>query len=92
MNFERWSPEQITWGLLQGGALFLCFLMLMIGVWVAFQLLAKIDLLHNSIFKLSCLVVDRNARPPEITPPEMLRPPPFDPDQSTQFPPYSGRD
>ncbi len=79
-----WTPEQVTWGLLQAGALFLCFLILMIGVWALFQLLAKIDQLHNSIFKLSCLVVDRNARPPEITPPEIRG---FNADDTTSFPP-----
>lgn len=89
---EAWSPKEITTLILQGGALGLCFLILLIGVWALFQLLAKIDRLHDGIFKLSCLVVDRNARPQEITPPSIPRQPPFDPDKTSTFPPYRGRD
>ncbi len=71
---EAWSPKEITTLLVQCGALGLCFLIMAIGVYALFKLLSKIDNLHEAIFKLSCLVIDRNARPEDLTPPR-LQPP-----------------
>ncbi len=67
--------KDVTLLLVQTGALGLCALTLMLGVWAIFQVLAKIDKLHSAIFKLACLVVDvRGTLPNDITPPEMKNP------------------
>ncbi len=70
---EGWSPKEITTLLVQCGALGLCFLMMMFGVFLVAGIRQEIRDLHSVIFKMCCLVVDRNARPEDITPPELPR-------------------
>ncbi len=67
---EGWTPKEVTSLLVQTGAVGLCFMILLLGVFIVAM---KIDKLHDVIFKLCCIVVDRTPRAPrpgDITPPE----------------------
>lgn len=74
MSPDAWSAKEITQLLLQCGALGLCFLMMMMGVYLVVQMgnrfLEKIETLHSSIIDLAKLIVDHKARagdtPPQI--------------------------
>jgi len=66
MTPDAWSAKEITSLLIQCGALGLCFLIIMMGVYALTHLgnrfLEKIERLHESIVKLTCVVVDHKAR------------------------------
>lgn len=72
MNPEVWSAKEITQMLLQCGAMGLCFLMLMMGIYfvttMGNKFLEKIDRLHDSIVRLSSLIVDHKARAGDTPP------------------------
>ncbi len=74
---EGWTPKEVTALLVQTGAVGLCFMIVALGVFIVASKMDglgdKVDKLHDRIFKLCCLVVDRTPRPElpgDVTPPE----------------------
>ncbi len=72
MTPEAWSAKEITQLLIQCGALGLCFLMMLMGIYLVVQLgnrfLEKIDALHEGFIRLSCLIIDHKARAGDTPP------------------------